>query len=65
MGYPRRKDKQQVRRRGYRVDEWCEAYRTSRAKAYELMTSGKLAYVKLGGRRFITEEAAEALLEPP
>jgi predicted site-specific integrase-resolvase len=51
-----------VSRRGYNVTEWCEAFGRSRATAYKLMESGKLRYVDIGGRRFIPNEAAEALL---
>ena len=59
---PRRKVPD-VPRRGYRISEWCEAFRTSRAEAYEMMSDGRLPYVVIGGRRFIPDTAAEALLE--
>ena len=52
-----------VERRGYRIAEFCAAFCCSRDTAYELMKSGKLHYVDLGGRRFIPIEAAEALLK--
>jgi excisionase family DNA binding protein len=54
---------QPIERRGYRVDEWCEAFRCSRDTAYKMMRDGRLRYVDIGGRRFIPVEAAEALVE--
>jgi hypothetical protein len=54
-----------IGRRGWRVDEWCTAHSTSRAKAYAMMRAGELRYVILGGRRFIPTEAAEELLQAP
>jgi hypothetical protein len=54
--------KQPVERRGYRVNDWCRAFRTSRATAYAMMKDGRLRWVELGGRRFIPTEAAEALV---
>ena len=56
--------RQPVERRGYDVREWCEAFNRSADTAYKLMRSGRLRYVDLGGRRFIPNEAAEALLKP-
>jgi excisionase family DNA binding protein len=53
-----------VERRGYRVAEFCQAFCCSRDTAYQMMKSGKLRWVDLGGRRFIPTEAAEALLKP-
>jgi len=49
--------------RGYRVGDWCEAHLTSRSQAYAMMKRGTLPYVIIGGRRFITNEAADTLLE--
>ncbi|MGB5087052.1 MAG: helix-turn-helix domain-containing protein [Methylocystis silviterrae] len=51
-------------RRAFRVDEFCEAYRVSRATVYKLMKAGKLRTVLIAGRRVIPVEAAEALLLP-
>jgi excisionase family DNA binding protein len=45
-----------------RVNEFCELYGVSRSFAYELMDRGKLRTIKLGKRRLIPVEAAEALL---
>jgi predicted site-specific integrase-resolvase len=55
--------KQEVKPRGYRVTQWCEAFQSSRATAYKMMADGRLPYVVIGGRRFITNDAADALLE--
>jgi predicted site-specific integrase-resolvase len=51
-----------VQPRGYRIEEWCQAFRTSRATAYDMMAAGKLKYVVIGGRRFIPNEEADRLL---
>ncbi len=52
-----------VERRGYNIDEWCAAFSRSKDTCYDLMKSGQLRYVIIGGRRFIPVEAAEALLK--
>jgi len=52
-----------VERRGYRVNDWCRAFSTSRATAYNMMTDGRLPYVIIGGRRFIPDLAADSLLK--
>jgi len=57
---PRR---EHVERRGYRVNDWCRAFSTSRATAYNMMGDGRLPYVIIGGRRFIPDTAADALIE--
>ncbi|MCB1536989.1 MAG: helix-turn-helix domain-containing protein [Rhodoblastus sp.] len=49
-------------RRAFRVNEFCEAYRVSRATVYKLMKEGKLRTALIGGRRVIPVDAAEALL---
>ena len=49
-------------RRGYRVADWCEAFQCSRATAYKMMHDGRLPFVVIGGRRFITNAAANELL---
>jgi hypothetical protein len=51
-----------VERRGYRVNDWCDAFQSSRATAYKMMSDGRLPYVVIGGRRFITNAAADELL---
>jgi predicted site-specific integrase-resolvase len=56
-------EREPVTRRGYRVADWCEAFQTSRAQAYKMMNDGRLPFVVIGGRRFIPDTAAEALLE--
>jgi hypothetical protein len=48
--------------RGYRIGEFCLAFRVSKETAYTLMRSGKLRYVVIGGRRLILRESAEELL---
>jgi hypothetical protein len=57
------KSKRADERRAYRVDEFCDAYRVSRATVYKLMKAGKLQTVLIAGRRVIPVEAAEALLK--
>jgi excisionase family DNA binding protein len=49
-------------KRAFRVDEYCAAYGLSRTTVYKLMKLGKLRTVKVGGRRLIPKEVAEALL---
>jgi len=56
----RRRD--QVERQGYRIAQWCEAFQCSRATAYKMMHDGRLPFVVIGGRRFITNAAADELL---
>jgi hypothetical protein len=56
--------KQEIKPRGYRVAQWCEAFQTSRAAAYKMMADGRLPYVVIGGRRFIPNEIADELLTP-
>jgi excisionase family DNA binding protein len=51
-------------RRAYRVNEFCEAYRISRDKAYDMMRTGHLRYFHVGKERRISVEAAEALATP-
>jgi predicted site-specific integrase-resolvase len=55
---------QPAERRAYRVNEFCEAYRMSRATAYKLMKIGKLRYFSVASERRIPVEAAEALAKP-
>jgi excisionase family DNA binding protein len=50
-------------KRALRIKEFCEAYGLSRSTAYKLMATGKLKTVRVGGRRLVPIEAAEALLK--
>lgn len=49
-------------RRAFRIKDFCALYSISRSSAYKLMAEGKLATVRVGGRRLIPKESAEALL---
>ena len=49
-------------RRAYRVNEYCDAFRVSRATVYQLIKKGKLRTVRVAGRRLISVEEAERLL---
>ena len=49
-------------RRAYRINDFCRAFGLGRTKAYELIGSGKLRTVTVGGRRLVPRDAAEALL---
>lgn len=51
-------------RRAYRVGDFCTAYGVSRDTVERLIKAGKLPDVKIGGRRVIPVDAAEALLNP-
>jgi hypothetical protein len=46
-----------------RFDEFLKRYGLGRTKAYELVNSGDLPIVKLGGRTLVRVEDAEALLK--
>ncbi|WP_296707186.1 helix-turn-helix domain-containing protein [Rhodoblastus sp.] len=50
-------------RRALHVNEFCEAYGVSRSTAYRLIAEGKLETVKIGNRRLVPVDSAEALLE--
>ena len=52
-----------VQPRAYRINDFCSAFGLGRTKVYELIGSGKLRTVLVGGRRLIPAEAAEALLQ--
>jgi len=54
--------RKQIEPLGYRVKDFCLALDTSPAQAYEMMRDGRLPYVVIGGRRFITNETVERLL---
>ena len=51
-----------VERRAYRINDFCRAFGLGRTKVYELIGSGKLKTVTIGGRRLVPCDAAEALL---
>lgn len=51
------------RPRAYGVKAFCKAYGLSRATCYNLMSRGQLKTIKIGGRRLIPADAAEALLQ--
>jgi excisionase family DNA binding protein len=48
-----------VRRKLYRVEEVAEVLNVGRTKVFDLMRSGQLASVKVGGSRRITEQAID------
>ena len=52
------------RPRAYRIPDFCQAFGVSRSTAYNLMAEGKLASVRIAGRRVILGDSAEALLRP-
>jgi excisionase family DNA binding protein len=49
-------------RRAYRVNDFCALYGLGRSSVYALMAKGKLRTVRIGGRRLIPADEAEALL---
>jgi len=51
-------------RRALRVRDFCTLYGVGRSTVYALMRSGKLPDVKIGDKRLIPVDAAEALLKP-
>lgn len=48
-----------IERRTYRVKEFCEAFRISRATIYHEINSGRLQMFKVGRRTLISAAAAE------
>jgi excisionase family DNA binding protein len=50
-------------RRALRVKDAVVVYGVGRSKLYDLMKEGKLATVKIGGRRLIPCDNMEALLK--
>lgn len=50
------------KRRALSVDEFAQQYGVGRSTAYNWMREGKLRTVKVGGRRLIPVDVAEALL---
>ncbi len=49
-------------RRAYTVNEFCQAFRLSRATTFRLIASGRLKSVRVMGRRLILADSAESLL---
>jgi excisionase family DNA binding protein len=50
-------------RRALRVKDFCSQYGVSRSFTYKLIALGKLRTVRIGKRRLIPVDAAEALLQ--
>ena len=48
-------------KRAYRINEFCATYGLGRTKTYDLIRTGKLRTIMVGGRRLIHKDAAEAL----
>ena len=48
-----------VRRKLYRVEEVAEVLNVGRTKVFDLIRSGQLASVKVGGSRRVTEQAID------
>ena len=44
------------------VKETCERLRISRATLYNLVKSGKLTFIKIGGKSLISEDAVDGLI---
>lgn len=51
-----------VSQRAYAVNEFCIKFRLGRTTVYKLINNGTLASVRIGGRRLIPADAAEALI---
>lgn len=49
--------------RALHMNVFCEAYGISRSTAYRLIAEGKLKTVKVGNRRLVPVDVAEALLK--
>jgi len=54
---------QTVNRKLYRVEEVANALDIGRTKVFDLIRSGQLASVKVGGSRRITEQAIEDYID--
>jgi len=52
-----------VNRKLYRVEEVADALDIGRTKVFDLIRSGQLASVKVGGSRRITEQAIEDYID--
>ena len=50
-------------RRALSIPEFCKAYGLSRSTVYRMMAEGTLPSVKIGKRRLVPVDAAEALLQ--
>jgi excisionase family DNA binding protein len=61
---PQRPHRPPVERRAYHINDFCKAFSLHRDTVYQLIKEGKLPDVKIGGRRVIPVDAAEALLRP-
>ena len=57
--------RQVYEKRAFRIDEFCAAYGLGRTKTYDLIKTGKLRTVLVGGRRLVPRDAAEALFAAP
>lgn len=44
------------------IDELADAWRVSRSSLYRQMNAGLLGYIKLGGRRLVTQKQASDYL---
>jgi excisionase family DNA binding protein len=53
---------QHQERRAYTVREFCAAFRVSHSHVYKLFETGRLRSVRVGGKRLIPVEAAQALM---
>ncbi len=51
-------------RRALMLFDFCDFYSIGRSTAYLLIRTGKLRSIRVGGRRLIPVDAAEALLKP-
>jgi excisionase family DNA binding protein len=51
-------------RRALTLFDFCDFYSIGRSTAYLLIRTGKLRSIRVGGRRLIPVDAAEALLKP-
>ena len=52
-----------IERRALRINDAAAAYGVGRSTIYKLISEGKLASVKVSGRRLIPRESMEALLQ--
>lgn len=51
-------------RRALTLFDFCDFYSIGRSTAYSMIKTGKLRSIRVGGRRLIPVDAAEALLKP-
>jgi excisionase family DNA binding protein len=58
-----RRDSERVEKLTYTVEECARAIGIGRTSVYELIATGELLTVKIGGRRLVPVSAARALLE--